>query len=97
MKVDCGDCVLHNLACADCVVSVLLGVPDPAADSDERAPEADDRGHLTMPLQQDERDAMAALAQGGLIPHLRLIGRTESERSPERGAPSTKGRTRRTG
>lgn len=97
MKVDCGDCVLHNLACADCVVSVLLGVPDPSAGSDEGVPEADDRRRLTMPLQQDERDAMAALAQGGLIPHLRLIGRTESERSREHSTPSAKGRTRRIG
>lgn len=28
MVIDCDSCVVRGLACGDCVVSVLLGVPD---------------------------------------------------------------------
>ena len=28
MIIDCDGCVVRGLACGDCVVSVLLGVPD---------------------------------------------------------------------
>lgn len=27
MHIDCGDCTMRNIACDDCVVSVLLGGP----------------------------------------------------------------------
>lgn len=97
MIVDCGDCVMRHKACADCVVSVLLGVPDVAPGAGEGASTGAGSGYPTMPLQQDERDAMAALAEGGLVPHLRLVTRTEPEATPEYVAPRAKGRTRRIG
>ncbi|BBY09100.1 hypothetical protein [Mycobacterium noviomagense] len=34
--IDCDDCAVRGLGCRDCVVSVLLGVPDTLLD-DERA------------------------------------------------------------
>jgi hypothetical protein len=34
--IDCDDCAVRGSGCADCVVSVLLGVPDELL-SDERA------------------------------------------------------------
>ncbi|MFV0450872.1 MAG: hypothetical protein ACK5LS_01305 [Propioniciclava sp.] len=52
--VDCADCSMRGIGCADCVVSVLLGVPEGPA------------------LDAGERDALAALSAGGLLPPLRL-------------------------
>ncbi|WP_084351597.1 hypothetical protein [Millisia brevis] len=97
MIVDCGDCVMRNKACADCVVGVLLGVPEVVSGAEEGAPSAAGSWYPAMPLQQDERDAMAALAEGGLVPHLRLVTRTEPDATTECVAPRAKGRTRRIG
>ena len=36
MIIDCDDCAVRGAACKDCVVSVLLGVPD-TLQEDERA------------------------------------------------------------
>ena len=35
MIIDCDDCVMRDLACSDCVVSVLLGAGDQRADVDD--------------------------------------------------------------
>lgn len=35
MLIDCDACKVRGLACSDCVVSVLLGVPDGGAELDE--------------------------------------------------------------
>lgn len=51
--IDCDDCAVRGPGCQDCVVSVLLGVPDTLLD--------------------DERAALAVLAQVGLAPRLRLV------------------------
>ncbi|MBY6351118.1 hypothetical protein [Rhodococcoides corynebacterioides] len=72
MIVDCGDCSVRGDACSDCVVSVLLGVPAvPSAPDD--AP-ANGLAHARrLRLEQDEQEAMRVLADGGLIPRLRLV------------------------
>ncbi|HET7667599.1 MAG TPA: hypothetical protein VFK56_16335 [Mycobacterium sp.] len=36
MIIDCDDCAVRGAACKDCVVSVLIGVPN-SLDDDERA------------------------------------------------------------
>ena len=36
VTIDCDDCAVRGLGCADCVVSVLLGIPDELL-ADERA------------------------------------------------------------
>ncbi|CAB4622619.1 unannotated protein [freshwater metagenome] len=60
MNIDCDLCTAAPLACGDCVVSVLLGMPEFAV------PE--------QPAIADEHvAAIDALAQGGLIPPLRLV------------------------
>ncbi|QUR67990.1 hypothetical protein [Mycobacterium spongiae] len=51
--IDCDDCALRGRGCRDCVVSVLLGVPET--------------------LLGDERAALEALADVGLVPRLRLV------------------------
>lgn len=69
MLVDCNACAARGPACADCVVSVLLGVPDARPGG----------------LAADERRALDAMAAGGLLPPLRLVhavGRVEVESYP---------------
>jgi len=57
--VDCQTCTVRGIACDDCVIAVLLGGPP-----DEE----------TEPLGMDpvEVRALGALAEGGLLPPLRL-------------------------
>jgi len=57
MIIDCGSCTMRNIACDDCVVSFLT---DPA------------RGPVPADLGEEERTALAVLADGGLVPPLRL-------------------------
>jgi len=59
MIIDCGSCTMRNIACDDCVVTFLT---DPA------------RGPAPTPrdIGEDERTALAVLADGGLVPPLRL-------------------------
>lgn len=64
--MDCGRCVVRGGACSDCVISVLLGMPE-------------DRP-VAVDLVADERTALAALAESGLLPPLRLV---ESTRAPD--------------
>ena len=71
MIIDCEQCTAAPVACGDCVVSVLLGMPglaEPAA-----ALIADE--HLA---------AVTVLADSGLIPPLRLV--TPPTQSPKRPA-----------
>ena len=57
MRVDCDDCQVRGPhACADCVVTVLLGAPPDG-----------------VTLDPEEQRAIEALADGGLIPPLRLV------------------------
>ena len=59
LVVDCHTCTVRGIACDDCVIAVLLGGPP-----DEE----------TEPLGIDpvEVRALGALADGGLVPPLRL-------------------------
>jgi hypothetical protein len=56
MLIDCDRCTMRDIACADCVVTVLLGPPGVAR------PGFDD----------DEEAALEVLADSGLVPPLRL-------------------------
>lgn len=58
MLIDCDSCEVRDIACSDCVVSVLLGMPAPEAPVD---------------LDESERTAIGVLAQSGLVPPLRLV------------------------
>jgi hypothetical protein len=72
MLIDCTTCVARDLACGDCVVTVLLGGPP------ERA-----RGPLD--LDDVERVALGSLAQAGLVPPLRLVRAVPEGVDAERG------------
>ena len=59
MLIDCDTCLAKDIACEDCVVTVLF-----------------DEGLLedrALDLDPDEADALAALADAGLVPQLRLV------------------------
>ncbi|MGQ0623944.1 MAG: hypothetical protein ACT4PP_04710 [Sporichthyaceae bacterium] len=60
MIIDCDGCLMRDLACHDCVVSVLLGPPG--------APRAS--------FDADEAAALGVLAESGLVPPLRLVAAT---------------------
>ncbi|HTW18976.1 MAG TPA: hypothetical protein VME70_02055 [Mycobacteriales bacterium] len=59
MIIDCDRCEVRGVACDDCVVSVLLA-----------APAAVDRGEFEW--SEDESVALRALADGGLVPPVRM-------------------------
>jgi hypothetical protein len=69
MIVDCSDCKVRDIACADCVVTVLLGAPGwPSGEGvhvSSRASKID--------IDQEELGAMGVLADVGLVPRLRLV------------------------
>lgn len=62
IDLDCSTCAVRGPACADCVVSVLLGMP----------------GQAEPVLLDAERAALQALADGGLLPPLRLVRKAAS-------------------
>ena len=55
VRIDCDECLMRDVSCSDCVVSLLLGPPE------------------TLVLDADEARALSALADGGLVPPLRLV------------------------
>jgi len=58
MIIDCDTCIMRDLACSDCVVSVLLTIS-------ERP-----RNEITS----NEVSAISALSEKGLVPPLRYHG-----------------------
>lgn len=87
MLIDCDTCTARGTGCADCVVTVLLGAPpgwqgtDPAVVPMTRRPAASRattgavtetaQGGVVVELDEVERRAVRALAEGGLVPPLR--------------------------
>ncbi|WP_018335726.1 hypothetical protein [Actinomycetospora chiangmaiensis] len=73
MLIDCDTCVVRHQACDDCVVGVLLGVPEvPVRDEGPREPAAPG-APLPLDFGPVERRALEVLADHGLIPRLRLV------------------------
>ena len=76
MVIDCERCEVRGIACGDCVIGVLLGVPGvPPA-----VPEGPEEAHAVRPpgasavqLDAPEQRALAVLADQGLVPRLRLV------------------------
>ncbi|MET4049150.1 hypothetical protein BJD99_10190 [Rhodococcus sp. 1163] len=69
MIVDCSDCKVRDIACGDCVVTVLLGAPRLAGSAGVDVGSAASK----IDIDQAELGAIGVLAEGGLIPHLRLV------------------------
>lgn len=68
MIIDCDTCEVRGLACGDCVIGVLMGTPEPAAD-----PDGQPSGAPIVQFDAPERRALAVLADQGLVPRLRLV------------------------
>lgn len=72
MLVDCGTCTVRGLACGDCVVTVLWGLPDDEVGEPPRSdPSASVVERAGLHLDRDDRAALRALADAGLAPRLR--------------------------
>lgn len=69
MVIECGRCPMRGTACADCVVTALLALPD--------GPEA------RLPLDADERSALSALVGSGLVAAAEAAG-ASARRQPVR-------------
>ncbi len=75
MVIDCERCEVRGLACGDCVVGVLLGVPgvpSKVGDGPEE-PAGRPSGASAVHLDAPEQRALAVLADQGLVPRLRLV------------------------
>ncbi|MCF7548318.1 hypothetical protein [Pseudonocardia sp. WMMC193] len=84
MIVDCDSCEVRGAACGECVIGVLLGVPEvPGAGGAGAVSGAVDvpSGAPQVQLAAAERRALDVLADQGLIPRLRVV--------PTRSAPVT--------
>jgi hypothetical protein len=68
MIIDCATCAVRDLACHDCVVTVLLGPID----------------QEPADLGVEERAAIAVLADSGLVPPLRLLPTPGAAYDPSR-------------
>ena len=64
MLIDCDTCLAKDIACEDCVVTVLF---------EEALVEKGLPSDRVLALDQDEAEALAALADAGLVPQLRLV------------------------
>ena len=74
MIIDCERCEVRDVACGDCVVGVLLGMPGVSSrDAPVRAVVSGPSGASEVQLDAPERRALEVLADQGLIPRLRLV------------------------
>lgn len=95
MLIDCESCEVRDVACDDCVVTVLLGPTRLTAGTPSYAgvvtltlPGAGFEPRDPVELDEAERAALAVLADSGLVPPLRLV-------SPGTSAASASRRERR--
>ncbi|MEV1293816.1 hypothetical protein [Pseudonocardia sp. NPDC049635] len=95
MIVDCDRCQVRDTACGDCVIGVLMDVPEidrPIPYLPVEAPGPPVRaehpgGPAGGPLEfsEPERRALQVLAEQGLIPHLRLVEAGAARAEPPAG------------
>ncbi|ORI13355.1 hypothetical protein BJI47_22075 [Rhodococcus sp. 1168] len=69
MIVDCDDCKVRDIACGDCVVTVLLGAPGAEGPVDVGVAVQGSK----IDIDQEELGAIGVLAEVGLVPRLRLV------------------------
>lgn len=74
MIIDCGECAVRGIACADCVVTFLTVPVRPAepAAAGGAAGSADVAPAGRVELDAAEQGAIGVLAESGLVPPLRL-------------------------
>ena len=70
MIIDCDNCLVRDIACGDCVVTVLIGSPRSA---NESISSGENR------LTEDETRVIDLLASRGMIPPLRFADTEDSQ------------------
>ena len=70
MLIDCDTCEVRGKACTDCVVSFLT---IPVRAESVRAESVQTEPARVLHMDDDQAAAVAALANGGLVPPLRLV------------------------
>ena len=75
MYIECVSCPVRDRHCADCMVTVLLGMPAPQVPLAPLIPAAhDDQGEFGLPLDDRERRGLQALLGAGLICESEALG-----------------------
>lgn len=89
MIIDCDSCAVRDVACGECVVGVLLGVPSvPSREAGTaRSPAGGPPGASDMQLDAPERRALQVLADQGLVPRLRLVAGPGQPADERRAGP----------
>lgn len=77
MIIDCERCEVRDIACGECVVGVLLGMPAVPARVVGTARPGGPPGASAVQLDAPERRALQVLADQGLVPRLRLVAGAE--------------------
>jgi len=67
VRIDCDDCAVRGHGCQDCVVSVLLGVPDMLLDDERRALEVLAEAGMAprlrlVPIRRQHREGRSGVA-----------------------------------
>lgn len=75
MIIDCDNCLLREIACGDCVVSVLIGAP-PSVNI-----ESPSEANL---LSEEEARVIDLLASRGMVPPLRFADSEDSQAQKSR-------------
>lgn len=73
MVIDCDRCEVRGPACGECVVGVLLGVPEVPGRGPSGTTTGRPSGAPLLQLDAPERRALDVLADQGLVPPLRLV------------------------
>lgn len=82
LLIDCDTCLVRGPACSDCVVTYLLGGPPDTVESNGPHFAA-----VAVELSADERVALGALADSGMVPPLRLVTAIDEVCSQDFPAP----------
>ena len=71
MIIDCDSCIVREIACHDCVVSVILS-------SSAKSKDSIDSGEAANSIDDDEKAALALLSSRGMVPPLRFSENSQS-------------------
>ena len=75
MIIDCESCVMRDIACKDCVVSVLIPIPSFAQPGHSQPESLEHESPITPPhlaeVSSEEARVIDLLASRGMVPPLR--------------------------
>lgn len=83
MLIDCTTCVARDVACGDCVISVLLASPPVRSRRHDDPRATDPSADPAVDLDDAARAALGHLASAGLVPPLRLVAPVSSVDNPD--------------